>query len=262
MTQIGINNLIRQFLQGSVTALAKIITLVENRTQEASEIMKALYLKTGHAYVVGITGPPGVGKSTMIEKVAKELRKRELTVGILAVDPTSPFTGGAMLGDRLRMQDVSNDPGIFIRSMATRGALGGLSKATRDVIKIVDAFGMDFILIETVGVGQDEVEIAKMADTVVLIVTPGQGDEIQALKAGVMEIGHIFIINKADREGADRLAMELQMMLDLSPNVDPWRPHILKTIGNHRRRGGGADRRNPCIPDISKGERQPYQEQE
>ena len=228
--QRDLENLLGEFLKSSVNALAKIITLVENGGPETLEVMKAIYSKTGKGYIVGITGPPGAGKSTLTKKVAKDLCKRELTVGIIAVDPTSPFTGGAMLGDRLRMQDISNDQGVFIRSMATRGALGGVSKATVEVTKILDAFGKDFILVETVGVGQDEVEIAKIADTVVLIAIPGQGDEIQALKAGIMEIGHIFVVNKADRDGAERLFMDLQMMLDLSPRKDSWRPPLLKAV--------------------------------
>jgi LAO/AO transport system kinase len=165
----------------------------------------------------------------LTDKITKELRKQNYTVGIVAVDPTSPFTGGALLGDRLRMQDITGDEGVFVRSMATRGTLGGLSKATADTIKILDAFGKDFILIETVGVGQDEVDIVKTADTTLLISVPGLGDEIQALKAGIMEIGDIFVVNKADREGADRLVTELRLMLDLSPSTSPWRGPIIKT---------------------------------
>lgn len=223
-------DLVSEALSGSVRALAKLITMVENEMPGALEALQQLYPKTGHAYILGITGPPGSGKSTLTDKITKELRKKGYTVGIIAVDPTSPFSGGALLGDRLRMQDITNDEGVFVRSMATRGTLGGLSKATADTIKILDAFGKDFILIETVGVGQDEVDIVKTADTTLLISVPGLGDEIQALKAGIMEIGDVFAVNKADREGADRLVAELRLMLDLSPSLSPWRPPIIKTI--------------------------------
>ena len=228
MTSIA--ELVSGALSGSVRALAKLITLVENEMPGAVEALQQLYPRTGHAYIVGITGPPGSGKSTLTDKITKELRKKGYTVGIVAVDPTSPFTGGALLGDRLRMQDITNDEGVFVRSMATRGTLGGLSKATADTIKILDAFGKDFILIETVGVGQDEVDIVKTADTTLLISVPGLGDEIQALKAGIMEIGDIFVVNKSDREGADRLVTELSLMLDLNPAMGPWRPPIVKIV--------------------------------
>jgi LAO/AO transport system kinase len=223
--------LVNDALSGSVRALAKLITLVENEMPEALEALRRLYPKTGKAFIIGITGPPGSGKSTLTDKITRELRKKDFTVGIIAVDPTSPFTGGALLGDRLRMQDITSDEGVFVRSMATRGTLGGLTKATADTIKILDAFGKDFIIIETVGVGQDEVDIVKTADTTILISVPGLGDDIQALKAGIMEIGDIFVVNKADREGADRLTAELSLMLDLSPAKSAWRPPILKTVG-------------------------------
>ena len=225
------SELINGPLSGSVRSLAKLITLVENEMPGALEALQGLYHRTGHAYIVGITGPPGSGKSTLTDKITKELRKKGYTVGIIAVDPTSPFSGGALLGDRLRMQDITNDEGVFVRSMATRGTLGGLSKATNATVKILDAFGKDFIVIETVGVGQDEVDIIKTADTTLLISVPGLGDEIQALKAGIMEIGDILVVNKADREGADRLVTELSLMLDLNSAMGPWRPPIIKTIG-------------------------------
>ena len=227
MTSIA--ELVSGALSGSVRALAKLITLVENEMPGAVEALQQLYPRTGHAYIVGITGPPGSGKSTLTDKITKELRKKGYTVGIVAVDPTSPFSGGALLGDRLRMQDITNDEGVFVRSMATRGTLGGLSKATADTVKILDAFGKDFILIETVGVGQDEVDIVKTADTTLLISVPGLGDEIQALKAGIMEIGDIFVVNKSDREGADRLVTELSLMLDLNPAMGPGGLRLLKS---------------------------------
>ena len=227
----NIEELVQDAISGSVRALAKLITMVENEMPEALEALRRLYPQTGKAYVIGITGPPGSGKSTLTDKITKELRKRNFTVGIIAVDPTSPFTGGALLGDRLRMQDITSDEGVFVRSMATRGTLGGLSRATADTVKVLDAFGKDFIIIETVGVGQDEVDIVKTADTTLLISVPGLGDDIQALKAGIMEIGDIFVVNKADREGADRVVTELSLMLDLSPAKSAWRPPVMKTVG-------------------------------
>ena len=223
--------LVNDAISGSVRALAKLITMVENEMPEALQALRQLYPRTGKAYIIGITGPPGSGKSTLTDKITKELRKQNFTVGIIAVDPTSPFTGGALLGDRLRMQDITSDEGVFVRSMATRGTLGGLSRATADTIKVLDAFGKDFIIIETVGVGQDEVDIVRTADTTLLISVPGLGDDIQALKAGIMEIGDIFVVNKADREGADRVVTELSLMLDLSPAKSAWRPPVVKTVG-------------------------------
>jgi LAO/AO transport system kinase len=193
------------------------------------EILAALYPRTGRARIVGITGPPGAGKSTLVQRLAQALRRSGRTVGIVAVDPSSPFTGGAILGDRIRMAEIYTDPGVFIRSMATRGALGGLARATSDAVDVLDAAGFDVVLIETVGVGQDEVDIVGAADTTAVVLVPGLGDDIQAIKAGILEIADVFVVNKADREGADRAAAELSAMLDLS-GERAWRPPIVRTV--------------------------------
>ena len=205
----------KELLAGNRLALSRAITVIENEYPEANDIMKELYTQTGHAYVVGITGPPGAGKSTMTDKIARAYRKKGMTVGIVAVDPSSPFTGGAILGDRIRMDDLTLDKGVFIRSMGTRGSLGGLSHKTADVVKAMDAFGKDIIIVETVGVGQSEVDIVKAADTTMVILIPGMGDDIQAIKAGILEIGDLFVINKSDLDGADKVVREINMMLDL-----------------------------------------------
>ncbi|MFA4909526.1 MAG: methylmalonyl Co-A mutase-associated GTPase MeaB [Desulfobacteria bacterium] len=222
--------LVDEVRKGSVRALAKLITLVENEMPGGIEAMEKIYPLTGNAYIIGITGPPGAGKSTLTDRITKELRRQNYTVGIIAIDPTSPFTGGALLGDRVRMQGVSSDEDVFIRSMATRGSLGGLSRATSDTVKLLDAYGKDYIIIETVGVGQDEVDIVRTADVSILAVMPGGGDDIQAIKAGIMEIGDIFVVNKADRDGADRLVTEIKMMLGLSSTEREWTPPVIKTI--------------------------------
>lgn len=243
--------LVAQLCQGNRRALARTITLIETGGAAAHELLTRLYPFTGQATVIGVTGSPGTGKSTLVNAVAKVYRQQGKTVGIVAVDPTSPFTGGALLGDRVRMRDLSGDPGIFIRSMATRGSLGGLARATADVILALDAAGFERVLVETVGVGQAEVEIASTAHTTIVVEAPGMGDEVQAIKAGVLEIADVFAVNKADREGSDRTVMALRMMLGIAPEevrgishhgqlltietpsrqrAVAWEPPIIKTV--------------------------------
>jgi len=216
--------------QGDARALARAISAIENGSPDSRDLLKALFPFTGHARVVGITGAPGAGKSTLVDHLAREYRKQERTVGIVAVDPTSPFSGGAILGDRIRMLAHHADSGIFIRSMATRGFLGGLARATTDVATALDASGKDVVLIETVGVGQDEVDIVRLADVTVLILVPGMGDDVQSIKAGIMEIADIFVINKSDRDGADRVEREIRAMQSLAARKDRWTPPIVKTV--------------------------------
>ena len=225
-------DLVKGLLSGSRLALARAITAVESEYDIAVEIMQAIYPKTGNARILGITGAPGAGKSTLTDKVVKQYLAQGKRIGIVAVDPTSPFSGGAILGDRIRMNDLTLNENVFIRSMGTRGSLGGLSKKTSDVVKLMDAFGMDLIIIETVGVGQSEVDIVKNADTTLVVLVPGLGDDIQAIKAGILEIGDVFAINKADRDGCDRLNVEIEMMLDLDERDVKWRPPIKRTIAS------------------------------
>jgi len=228
---------------GDVRTLARAISTVENRTPGWSSLLKALFPHSGRARVIGMTGAPGAGKSTLVDHLARFYRKQNRTVGIVAVDPTSPYTGGAILGDRIRMQDHFADPGIYIRSMATRGSLGGLARATADVTTVLDASGRDVILVETVGVGQDEVDIVRLADITVVILVPGMGDDVQTIKAGIMEIADIFVINKSDREGAERVEREIRGLQSLGSRQDKarhdgWTPPIVKTVASD---GTGVD---------------------
>lgn len=221
-------NLKEKLKKNNKKAVARMITLLENNDPKAVKILAELYEYTGRAKIVGVTGPPGAGKSTLTDKLVKGLRREGKTVGVIAVDPTSPFSGGSILGDRIRMTDLATDPGVFIRSMGTRGHLGGLAKATQGAVKALDIYGVDYIFIETVGVGQSEVDIMKTADTVVMVMVPGLGDDIQAIKAGIMEIGDVFAINKADRDGAAKTHREIDNMLDFTES--PWRPPVKEVV--------------------------------
>lgn len=234
----SIDELIQKMVSGDKRALGKIITLMEEDPSSSAYIVSKIYPLTGKAYIVGITGPPGSGKSSIVDKLVSCYRNENLKVGVIAIDPTSPFTGGAILGDRIRMRGHYTDKNVFIRSMATRGTLGGLSRATSDSVKALDAFGNDVIIIETVGAGQVEVDIVKVADTVVVVSVPDMGDTIQKLKAGIMEIGDIFAVNKADIDGAEKCILEIKMMLELSETKNGWVPPIVKTFGD---RDNGAN---------------------
>jgi LAO/AO transport system kinase len=225
-----LSTLSERVIAGDARAIARAISLAEDESPEAAALVREVFANTGHAYLVGVTGPPGAGKSTLVDRLTAEFRKSK-SVGIVAVDPTSPFSGGAVLGDRLRMQSHAADDGVFIRSMATRGHLGGLARATADAAIVLDAAGKDIVIIETVGVGQDEVDIVRTADVSIVMLVPGTGDDVQALKAGIMEIADIFVVNKADREGADRLVSAIESNLSLHAYAaGQWRPPILKTV--------------------------------
>jgi LAO/AO transport system kinase len=225
-----IQETVQGILAGNRRTIARAMTIVENNINGAHEIIAQIYPHTGRAHIIGLTGPGGAGKSTLIGKIVREYRRKGKTVGVVAVDPTSPFTGGAFLGDRIRMQELSTDEGVFIRSMASRNYPGGLAKTTKDVVKILDAAGKEIVLVETVGAGQSEVEVIKVAQTIVVVFAPGLGDEIQAIKAGMMEIADIFVVNKADRENADKTVMDIQAILQLNDKENMWKPPIMKTI--------------------------------
>jgi LAO/AO transport system kinase len=224
-----LDRIIEKAIQGDPRSIARLITAIESETDRSRQIMQSIYPHTGKAYFIGVTGSPGAGKSTFLDKLISSMMAAGRSVGVIAVDPSSPFTGGAVLGDRLRMQRHSLDPGVFIRSMGSRGSLGGLSRGTYEAALILDACGKDVVLIETVGVGQSEIDIVKIADTVALLLVPGMGDDIQIMKAGIMEIADVFIVNKADRDGSERVVREVNIMLDLQMGKE-WRPPVIPTV--------------------------------
>lgn len=224
----SVSELMENFNKGNIRALARIISKIENEDTDKDELLKNIFGMTGKAYVVGVTGSPGAGKSSLVDRMTAYFRKRGETVGIIAVDPTSPFSGGALLGDRIRMQEHAVDRGVYIRSMGTRGSLGGLARTTKEVVKVLDAYGYRWVIVETVGVGQAELDIMDVADTTMVVLTPGAGDSIQSMKAGIMEIADIFVVNKADLPGAQRVASEVSQMLDLQGGVMEWRPPVVQ----------------------------------
>ena len=232
---LPIENWAAQVCAGEVRAISRAITAIENHAPEAEELLRRLFAQTGKAYLTGVTGAPGTGKSTLVDRLAAYYRKQNEQVGVIAVDPTSPYSGGAILGDRIRMQSHAGDAGMFIRSMATRGFMGGLARATAEVALLLDAAGKRQVLIETVGVGQDEIDIVRLADCILVVLVPGLGDDIQNMKAGLMEIGDVFVLNKSDRQGADRLEQELLAMLSLVMPRDGWHPPVVRTVANENK---------------------------
>lgn len=231
--------LLKRYFSADRRALARLISIVENEENNVAQLLDKIYYRTGKAIRIGITGPPGAGKSTIVDCLTKIYRKNKKSVGIIAVDPTSPFTGGALLGDRIRMNDLATDDGVFIRSMATRGSLGGLAQRTQETADLLDGFGMDIIIFETVGVGQSELDIVVAADSTVVVLVPESGDSIQAMKAGLMEIADIFVVNKSDRDGAERVSLEIKQSLELNEIMLSWKPPIIKTVANL---GQGVDK--------------------
>jgi len=246
---VAVDNWVEQVRVGDVRAISRAITAIENGDPRAEQLLRQLFPSTGNAYLVGVTGAPGTGKSTLVDRLAAHYRAQHQTVGIIAVDPTSAFTGGAILGDRIRMQGHATDAGIYIRSMATRGSVGGLARATGDVALLLDAAGKQIVMIETVGVGQDEIEIARLADCTLVALVPGLGDDVQNMKAGLMEIGDVFVLNKCDREGADRLEQQLHAMLQLVPLRDGWRPAVVRTVATENK---GIDALAAAITEFRK----------
>jgi LAO/AO transport system kinase len=246
---VAVDTWAEQIRAGDVRAISRAISAIENHEPQAEEILRTLFPSTGQAYLIGVTGAPGTGKSTLVDRLAACYRRQEQTIGIIAVDPTSAFTGGAILGDRIRMQGHATDAGIYIRSMATRGFLGGLARTTGDVALLLDAAGKQVVLIETVGVGQDEIDIVRLADCTLVVQVPGLGDDVQSLKAGLLEIGDIFVLNKSDRDGADRLEQQLRAMLQLVPQRDAWKPPVVRTIATEDK---GTDALAAAIADFRK----------
>ena len=246
-TDSEVGQLIERLRAGDVRALARAISLVENDSPLANDVLSRCFPYSGSALRIGITGSPGAGKSTIVDKLARHYRAAAVTVGVIAVDPTSPFSGGAILGDRIRMQESLGDSGLYVRSMATRGSLGGLARTTADVASVIEASGKDVILIETVGVGQDEVDIVRLADVTVVVLVPGMGDDVQSIKAGIMEIADLFVVNKADRDGADRVEKEVRAMQSLATQHDDWIPTVVKTIAST---GEGISRLTEAIEEM------------